>query len=77
MYQSGSSEYFGCFLPVSADARSLVLKARNEAAEFIFNYGYEIPVEHLARRYGNGAHGQSFTRRNMRLLSLHRTYEVG
>lgn len=31
------------------DARSLVQKARSEAAEFRFTYGYEMPVDFLAR----------------------------
>ncbi|KDD75255.1 proteasome subunit protein [Helicosporidium sp. ATCC 50920] len=31
------------------DARSLVHKARSEAAEFRFKYGYEMPVDVLAR----------------------------
>ncbi|CAH9105821.1 unnamed protein product [Cuscuta europaea] len=34
---------------VTADARTLVQQARNEAAEFRFKYGYEMPVEVLAR----------------------------
>lgn len=33
----------------AGDARSLVQKARAEAAEFRFKYGYEMPVHHLAR----------------------------
>ncbi|CAK9149468.1 unnamed protein product [Ilex paraguariensis] len=33
----------------TADARTLVQQARNEAAEFRFKYGYEMPVEVLAR----------------------------
>nr|GEU48721.1 proteasome subunit alpha type-6 [Tanacetum cinerariifolium] len=33
----------------TADARTLVQQARNEAAEFRFKYGYEIPVDALAR----------------------------
>ena len=32
-----------------ADCKSLVTKARQEAAEFQYNYGYEIPVDSLAR----------------------------
>ena len=27
----------------------MVVKARSEAAEFRFNYGYEMPVDYLAR----------------------------
>jgi hypothetical protein len=34
-----------------ADARSLVYQARNEAAEFRFKWGYEIPVDVLAKWY--------------------------
>ncbi|KAJ7540505.1 hypothetical protein O6H91_10G018800 [Diphasiastrum complanatum] len=33
-----------------ADARSLVQHARNEAAEFRFKMGYEIPIDYLAKR---------------------------
>ncbi|KAF4368912.1 hypothetical protein F8388_021524 [Cannabis sativa] len=32
-----------------ADARTLVSQARNEAAEFRFRYGYEMPVNVLAQ----------------------------
>jgi len=32
-----------------ADAKSLVTKMRSSAAEFRFNYGYEIPVDHLSQ----------------------------
>lgn len=32
-----------------ADAKSLVQKARQSAAEFRFNYGYEIPVDYLPK----------------------------
>lgn len=35
-----------------ADARSLVHQARNEAAEFRFKWGYEMPVDVLAKWYG-------------------------
>lgn len=37
----------------SADARTLVQQARNEAAEFRFKYGYEMPVDVLARWYNH------------------------
>ncbi len=33
----------------AADARSLVQTARQEAAQFRFTYGYEMPVDYLAR----------------------------
>ena len=33
----------------AADARSLVQKARAEAAEFRFKFGYEMPVDYLAK----------------------------
>jgi 20S proteasome alpha/beta subunit len=35
----------------TADARSLVSQARNEAAEFRFKWGYEMPVDVLAKWY--------------------------
>ncbi|XP_020203716.1 proteasome subunit alpha type-6 isoform X1 [Cajanus cajan] len=34
---------------MTADARTLVQQARNEAAEFRFTYGYEMPVDVLAK----------------------------
>nr|DAD47595.1 TPA_asm: hypothetical protein HUJ06_017532 [Nelumbo nucifera] len=34
---------------MTADARTLVQQARNEAAEFRFRYGYEMPVDVLAK----------------------------
>lgn len=36
-----------------ADARSQALRARAEAAEFRYKYGYEMPVEALAKRMAN------------------------
>ncbi|KAK9478602.1 nucleophile aminohydrolase [Lipomyces japonicus] len=36
-----------------ADARAAVQRARSEAAEFEYKYGYEIPAEVLAKRIAN------------------------
>ncbi|KAK6455771.1 nucleophile aminohydrolase [Scheffersomyces xylosifermentans] len=36
-----------------ADARSQALRARSEATEFRYKYGYEMPVESLAKRMAN------------------------
>lgn len=36
-----------------ADARAQVTKARQEAAEFRYKYGYEIPTDMLAKRVAN------------------------
>ncbi|KAG5378284.1 hypothetical protein IGI04_026126 [Brassica rapa subsp. trilocularis] len=36
---------------MTADSRSLVTQARNEAAEFRFQYGYEMPADILAKWY--------------------------
>lgn len=33
----------------AADCRSVVQQARHQAAEFRFTYGYEIPVDYLAK----------------------------
>jgi Proteasome subunit len=33
----------------AADARNVVQNARQQAAEFRFTYGYEIPVDYLAK----------------------------
>ncbi len=33
----------------AADARSVVQQARQQAAEFRFTYGYEMPVDYLAK----------------------------
>lgn len=45
------SDNHGCVATgISTDAKAMVQRTRNEAAEFMFNYAYEIPVEYLAKR---------------------------
>ena len=36
-----------------ADARASVMRARGEAAEFRYKYGYEMPCDVLAKRLAN------------------------
>mmetsp|Transcript_63463 Transcript_63463/g.200719 ORF Transcript_63463/g.200719 Transcript_63463/m.200719 type:complete len:247 (-) Transcript_63463:610-1350(-) len=44
------TKFVGCMMTgIMADARSLVQKARQEAAEFRFKFGYEMPVDFLAK----------------------------
>lgn len=45
------SENHGCIATgVITDAKAIVQRARSEAADFKFDYAYEVPVEYLARR---------------------------
>eukprot|EP00898_Chlorokybus_atmophyticus_P005356 jgi/Chlat1/5821/Chrsp4S06173 len=45
------TNYIGALVTgMIADAKSLVQKARSEAAEFRYKFGYECPVDYLARR---------------------------
>jgi len=44
----------GCVMTGSiADARASVNRARGEAAEFRYKYGYEMPCDVLAKRIAN------------------------
>jgi 20S proteasome alpha/beta subunit len=40
-------------LGIAPDARAQVQKARHEAAEWRYKFGYEIPVHMLAKRIAN------------------------
>eukprot|EP00744_Colponema_vietnamica_P000435 GILI01000785.1.p1 GENE.GILI01000785.1~~GILI01000785.1.p1 ORF type:complete len:247 (-),score=83.64 GILI01000785.1:280-1020(-) len=45
------TDKIGCVMTgMIADARALVSRARSEAADFKFKYGYDCPVEYLATR---------------------------
>lgn len=47
----GNEHDYDQFFDIPADSRSLVQQARNEAAEFRFQYGYEMPADILAKWY--------------------------
>ena len=48
------SQSVGCVMTGSiADARASVDRARGEAAEFKYKYGYEMPCDVLAKRLAN------------------------
>jgi 20S proteasome subunit alpha 1 len=61
-----------CMTGEIGDCRARVQRARYEAAEFEFNYGYEIPVSYLAQRMADIA--QIFTQyAGMRCLGVSMT----
>lgn len=53
----------------AADARSSVQRARADAAEFRFKYGYEIPVDYLAGVMANQA--QVYTQVQLIMLTMY------
>jgi 20S proteasome subunit alpha 1 len=45
------SDHHGCVATgIVTDSKAMVQRTRNEAAQFMFDYAYEIPVEYLAKR---------------------------
>ena len=52
----------------AADAKSLVQKARSEAAEFRFKFGYDMPVDYLAKVLADQA--QVYTQVSRPLLPM-------
>ncbi|XP_058515784.1 uncharacterized protein LOC131479254, partial [Ochotona princeps] len=45
-----SSTIGGCFVGLFPDCRSIAFRARQEAGEFAYKYGYNMPVYVLAKR---------------------------
>ena len=50
------TDHIGCVVTgLAPDARSLITRVRQEAAQFKYKNGYEIPVHHLAKRVADVA----------------------